>query len=166
MCIPGAVAASMLGYVLPAIFYFKTFEKEFNAAWSDLWNTNSGESLLTSRSRSESTAALGAAPVPFGSSAGFNSHHNDSSRNRAANDADGDVTIDFTSLDEHHKPGCTGIGSGNLSPMEQLQRQQHSLTLLTKLGKFRKFMIPAFMIPFGFVALIVGVTTVLYDALS
>jgi hypothetical protein len=160
----------MLGYVLPAIFYFKTFEKEFKAAWNDLWNTSSEDSLLMSRSRSESTAALGAAP--FHSSAGFNSssHHNDSSPSFTAHDADGDVTIDFTSLafDEHHKPGSTDSrrGSGSGSIPQRDRRQQQSLTLLAKLGKFRKFVIPAFMIPFGFVALIVGVTTVLYDALS
>ena len=32
----GTIAASMLAFILPSIFYFKTFEKELYSAWIEL----------------------------------------------------------------------------------------------------------------------------------
>ena len=33
----GTIAASMLAFILPSIFYFKTFEHDLYAAWIELW---------------------------------------------------------------------------------------------------------------------------------
>ena len=43
LSLTGAVAASVLGYILPGLIYIKTYDEEFQGAWSACFQEGSRE---------------------------------------------------------------------------------------------------------------------------
>eukprot|EP01032_Pedospumella_encystans_P011482 gene11482-13348_t len=174
----GAVAASMLGFVLPATLYLKTHEIAVRDAYRQsktayegtistsshnhvhregIQSTNSGTTQLHSTVHSEDIVVN---PIK-------NLWPTD--RDPSPLQPDEETTITFSHIDAHVDD--TKDGEVNLSNTPDIPPNRtykcsavENTTVWRMIIPFRQFWLPFFMIFFGFVSLIVGVMTVFRDS--
>jgi len=143
LALTGSLAGSMLGYIIPAAIYFKTYEQEWSIAWRVLV-MGKGTGVYTSVGKGISSGSM--ADTNNNDSKHMNTNTND---NDTGNDTDTD-TITTELLGDS--------GNGNGSSEMSISDRIHCFFSECSGGKF---ILPVFMMIFGIIAMVIGVGTVI-----
>jgi hypothetical protein len=186
--VPGAVAASMLGFVLPAALYIKTYEVAFRHA------CHRGKLLIRTicccghgaagKGPGEHVVSDGGSLEQGGNSRGYHQVHSTLASGHGLNhsrsglddvesghygvdeeEVEGEVTVTF----HHAGEGLAGLESGvaddtGASTAHAGGAGSRIAALVELHSLFRPFYLCFVLIVFGFASLIIGVTTVLIEA--
>ena len=172
LIVTGALAASMLGYVLPGVLYIRTHHKEAREVLNDLFGKDDCIEIIGDSNKSDIYISS--------SNSGDN---NDSSNidnrcddNNINNNNNNRGCINNSSSDMHSNNMRSPSNDNEASPVSHMTAQNTSYNSETKnlvtsrkrktsYQKFvfmSRFFMPIFLIVFGCLAAIVGVTSVFY----
>jgi hypothetical protein len=186
--VPGAVAASMLGFVLPAALYIKTYEVAFRHA------CHRGKLLIrricccghdtAGKGPGDHVVSDGGGIEQGGNSRGYHQVHSTLGSGHGLNhsrggledpesghygvdeeEVEGEVTVTFHHAGEGLVGPDSGVAEGNSGGTKHAGGAGSSIAALVELHSlFRPFYLCFVLIVFGFASLIIGVTTVLIEA--
>jgi hypothetical protein len=183
----GAVAASMLGFVLPAALYIKTYEVAFRHA------CHRGKLLIrrmcccghgaAGKGPGEHVVSDGGSLEQGGNCRGYHQVHSTLGSGHGLNhsrsglddvesehyvdeeEVEGEVTVTFHHAGEGLGGPGSGVADGSSGSTERAGSAGSRIAALVELHSlFRPFYLCFVLIVFGFASLIIGVTTVLIEA--
>jgi lipopolysaccharide export LptBFGC system permease protein LptF len=180
--VTGALAASMLGYVLPGVLYIRTHHKEAREVLNDLFGKDDCFEIIVDSNKSNN---IDTDTYINNSNSGDNNDNSNIDNNRVDDNNNKDNNnnnnnsrgcIDNSNSDMHSNNMSSPSNDSEASPVNHMTGQNSMYNSGTKnlvTGRKRKtsyqkfvfmsrFFMPIFLIVFGCLAAIVGVTSVFY----
>ena len=183
----GAVAASMLGYVLPGVLYLSTYKKEARQAWNDVLlyfsshsncerdnvnvsiiernshdavnnrnnvdnndNNNSNDDDDNNESNCDNNAFI--INITDNDSINNNDNNDSINNNGDNNDNKNDSINNDNSSDQNGQ---------NVNNFNNFRYLQHNKTFYNLFQALYPFFLPIFMIIFGFLSMVIGVSSII-----
>ena len=176
--VTGALAASMLGYVLPGVLYIRTHHKEAREVLNDLFgkddcfeiigDSNKSNNIDTYINNSNSGDNNDSSNIDNNRCDDNNSNNNNNNNSNyrgSINNSDmNSSNMSSPSNDSEASPvnHMTGQNSSYISETKNLVTGRKRKTSYQKFVFMSRFFMPIFLIVFGCLAAIVGVTSVFY----
>jgi hypothetical protein len=172
--VTGALAASMLGYVLPGVLYIRTHHKEAREVLNDLFGKDDCFEIIGDSNKSNN---IDTDTYINNSNSGDNNDSSNIDNNRCDdNNNNNNNRGSINNSDMHSNNMSSPSNDSEASPVNHMTGQNRSYSSETKnlvTGRERKtpyqkfvfmsrFFMPIFLIVFGCLAAIVGVTSVFY----
>jgi lipopolysaccharide export LptBFGC system permease protein LptF len=145
----GAVAASMLGYVLPGVLYLQTYKAELKVAWSDAIGLETEDADM-----SDANSVQVMNNIIHKNNSDNSDIHNDmtflNGNNVNSSDTNNSLSSESTMSDNNE----------NSSETKNLVTGRKRKSKYQKFRALSRFFMPFFMILFGCLSMIIGVTSV------
>ena len=159
--VTGALAASMLGYVLPGVLYIRTHHKEAREALNDIFGKDDCFEIIGDSNKSNNNDSSN-----IDNNRVDDNNNNNNNNNRGcinnSNSAMHSNNMSSPSNDSEASPVMTGQNSSYNSETKNLVTGRKRKTSYQKFVFMSRFFMPIFLIVFGCLAAIVGVTSVFY----
>jgi hypothetical protein len=154
----GAVAASMLGYVLPGVLYLQSYKTELKSAWFDAIGLETEDSDMSDANSVQVMNNI----------IHKNNENNDNNDNNNSNNSNSSSNTLLNNNNVNSSDISNSLSSeSSMSENTDISCETRNLVTgrkrKTKYQKFRAlslFFMPCFMILFGFVSMVIGVTSV------
>jgi hypothetical protein len=146
----GAVAASMLGYVLPGVLYLQTYKAELKVAWSDAVGLETEDADMSDVNSVQAMNNI----IHKNNENSSSDIHNDKIPLNGNNVNSSDINNSLSS------ESSMSDNNENSSETKNLVTGRRRKSKYQKFRALSRFFMPFFMILFGCLSMVIGVTSV------